>query len=158
MAPAGELGRWTANKAPVMHAQMNGPYTHADFARMALAEFPELREEFEEYADLLHLQMHAFQRLVERAEREGDWATYARAMRLADELWRRPDDALLNALNVSFLEHLAFVGVQGEQAWGYMTPALREGWRAMQAYMARLAALAAPPRKQRPPKPRRRRR
>ena len=40
---------------------MDGPYTHADFVRMSLAEFPELRQGFEEDADLLHLQMHALE-------------------------------------------------------------------------------------------------
>ena len=79
-------------------------------------------------------------------------------MRLAAELWRRPDEALLNALNVSFLEHLDFDGPNGPEAWGYLSPELQDGWRAMQAYMARLATLTAPPRKQRPAKPRRRRR
>lgn len=137
---------------------MDGPYTHADFVRLALAEFPELGEEFEEDEGLLHLQMHAFTRFVQRVTREGDWATYARCMRLAHELWRRPDDALLNALNVSFLEHLDFDGANGEKAWTYLTPELRDGWRAMEAYMERLAPVAAPPRKQLPPKPRRRRR
>ena len=78
-----------------MQPGTDGPYTHADFTRMALAEFPELREEFEQDPDLLHLQMHAFQRLAERAQREGDWATYKPCMRLAHELWRRPDHALL---------------------------------------------------------------
>lgn len=49
----------------------DGPYTHADFARLALAEFPELREEFEEDSELLHLQMHAFTRLMEHAKDTG---------------------------------------------------------------------------------------
>jgi len=141
-----------------MQPGTDGPYTHADFTRMALAQFPELLEEFDENPDLLHLQMHAFQRLAERAQREGDWTTYGRCMRLAHELWRRPDYDLVNALNVSFLEHLEFRGVQGEVAWTYLTPELQDGWRAMQAYMAQLAELAKPPRKQRPAKPRRRRR
>jgi hypothetical protein len=137
---------------------MDGPYTHADFIRFGLAEFPELREEFEEEAELLHLQMHAFERLMRRAKAAEDWSVYARGMRLAHELWRRPDDRLLNALNVSFLEHLDFDGPNGPEAWRHLSPELQEGWRAMQAYMARLAALAEPPKKQRPPKPRRRRR
>jgi hypothetical protein len=50
---------------------MGGPYTRADFVRLALAEFPKLREEFEEYRDLLRLQMHAFERLAARAKAEG---------------------------------------------------------------------------------------
>ena len=137
---------------------MDGPYTHADFVRLALAEFPELREEFEEDAELLHLQMHAFERLMGRAKAAEEWSRYARGMRLADELWRRPDDALLNALNVSFLEHLEFDGPSGSEAWRHLSPELQDGWRAMQAYMAKLAAPAAALRKRRLPKPRRKRR
>lgn len=83
---------------------MDRPYTHADFVRLALAEFPELRDEFEEAAELLHVQVHAFERLVGRAKAAEDWSVYARGMRLAHELWRRPDDRLLNGLNVSFLD------------------------------------------------------
>ena len=137
---------------------MDSPYTHADFVRLTLEQFPELREEFEEYPDLLHAQMHAFERRMGRAKAEEDWAAYRRGMRLAHELWCRPDHALLNALNVSFLEHLDFDGASGPKAWGYLSSELRDGWRAMQAYMTRLAALGAPPKKQRPAKPRRRRR
>jgi hypothetical protein len=137
---------------------MAGPYTHADFVRLALAEFPELRDEFAEDAELLHLQMHAFERLAGRAKASGDWATYARCMRVADELWTQPDDALRNALNVSFLEHLEFDGENGPKAWRCLSPALQEGWREMQAYWAKLAERSAPPRKQRPVKPRRKNR
>jgi hypothetical protein len=43
-------------------------YTHADFVGFALAAFPELREDFEEYRDLLHVQMGAFARVVEHAQ------------------------------------------------------------------------------------------
>jgi hypothetical protein len=102
--------------------------------------------------------MHAFERRMGRAKAEEDWAAYGQGMRLAHELWRRPDDALLNALNVSFLEHLDFDGASGPEAWRYLSPELQDGWRAMQAYWEQLAARTAPPTKQRPPKPRRRRR
>ena len=137
---------------------MDGPYTHADFLRLAVAEFPALRAEFDEDAGLLHLQMHAVTRLAQRAKGEGDWDAYARCVRLAAELWRRPDAALRNALNVSFLEHLDFDGPRGPDAWRRLTAELQEGWRAMRAYNERLAAQAVPPRKQRPAKPRRGRR
>lgn len=135
---------------------MDRPFTHADFVRLTLAAFPELREEFEEDPDLLHVQMHAFTRLAERARAARDWATYRRCMMLADRLWQHPDDAVLNALNVSFLEHLEFEGPDGAEAWKYLSSALQEGWRAMDAYMKDLAALAATPKKVRQPKPRRR--
>lgn len=87
--------------------------TAAAFARLALAEFPELREEFEEYPGLLHLQMHALQRLAGRAQQAHDWVLYRRIMMFADRLWQRPDASLSSALKASFLEHLAFDGPQG---------------------------------------------
>ena len=116
------------------------PYSHSDFVRLALAEFPELRSEFEDELNLLHLQMHAFTRLMQRAKREGDWKTYSRGVRLAAELWRRPNDALLNAHNVSFLEHLDYDGPNGPAAWEKLTSELQVGWEAMRAYNERLLA------------------
>ena len=133
-------------------------YTRLDFARLALLEFPELRAEFDEYPDLLHLQMHALERLAEHAKADRDWMLYRRIMLFADRLWRRSDDELLNALNVSFLEHLEFDGPDGPKAWGYLSSELKDGWRAMDAYMTEVAKRAQPPRKQRPPRPRGRRR
>ena len=83
--------------------------------------------------------MAAFARQTERAKEEGDWDTYARCVRLADTLWRHPDEALLNALNVSYLEMIDFDGARGPVAWKHLSPALQQGWRAMQAYLAELA-------------------
>src|SRR5690349_19240546 len=91
-------------------------YTADDFRRLVLAEFPELLEEFEDFADLLHLQMAVFARRTQLAKGEGDWDTYARCIRLADTLWRRPDEPLLNALNVSYLEMIDFDGPRGPVA------------------------------------------
>ena len=124
------------------------PQTQADFVRLALAEFPVLREEFADVDGLLHLQMHAFTRLMQRAKGAADWETYRRGVRLAAELWRRPDEALLNALNVSFLEHLDFDGPRGPEAWSRLTSELQHGWKAMKAYNDRVAAHYAPPRKE----------
>ena len=131
-------------------------YTRDDFARLAIAEFPQLQDEFAEYPDLLHLQMHALQRLAERAQKDKDWPLFRRIMMFADKLWQRPEPELLNALNVSFLEHLEFGGPDGAKAWGYLSSGLQEGWRHMDAYMRKVADLAQPPRKARVPKPRRR--
>ncbi len=134
----------------------NQVYSPADFARLAIAEFPQLQDEFTEYPDLLHLQMHALQRLAERAQKEKDWPLFRRIMMFADRLWQRPEPKLFNALNVSFLEHLEFGGPDGATAWGYLSRGLQEGWRGMDEYMRGLAERAAPRRKQRPTKPRRR--
>jgi hypothetical protein len=130
------------------------PYGQADFVRLALAEFPSLQEEFAETDGLLHLQMHAFTRLMQRARGTADWSTYKRGVRVAAELWGRPDKNLLNALNVSFLEHLDFDGPHGPEAWKCLTSELKHGWEAMKAYNDRLAARSVPPRKAKRGKPR----
>jgi len=117
------------------------PYSADDFRRLALERFPELREEFEDYASLLHLQMAAFARRTQQAKGDGDWDTYEKCIALADDLWQRPSPDLLNALNVSFLEHLDFDGPRGPVAWEYLSPSLKLGWRSMQRYLEDLARL-----------------
>ena len=109
--------------------------TSEDFVRMALAEFPELAEEFEEWHDLLHLKMGAFSRIAQGAKGEGDWDKYNRCMHVTDELLRDPDPDLENALNVSFLEHLDFDGPRGSKAWNYLSPRLQRAWEQMQRYL-----------------------
>ncbi len=121
-------------------------YDPNDFRRMLLAEFPDLGEELEACEGLLHVEMGTFARFTHAAKVRGDWETYARCVRLADTLWRRPDPALLNALNVSYLENLDFVGPRGWRAWSLLTPALQRGWPEMQAY---LEALSPQPKKRR---------
>ena len=118
---------------------MDTPYTHQHFYQMVVKEFPELKAELDEDLDLLHIQMATFARFTEAAIVAGDWPTFQRCIAIADELWRRPDPALLNALNVSYLEHLAFDGVNGKKAWSHLTFSLRRGWQEMQHYLERLA-------------------
>jgi hypothetical protein len=104
------------------------------FHDLALAQFPELREEFEDHRGLPHLQMGAFARLVEEAKGRADWETYAQAAALADRLWRDADFALRNALNVSFLELIDFEGPHGPRAWMLLSARLQRAWQAMEAY------------------------
>lgn len=114
---------------------------------MVVSEFPELADEFEEWPDLLHVQMGAFARLTQRALAEGDWETYDRCIRLADRLWESPNSGLENALNVSYLEHLQFDGPRGPDGWQRLTPRLQAAWNEMNAYLENLA-------NRRPPEPR----
>ena len=110
-------------------------YGHSDFYRMVTGAFPQLQAELDEDPELLHVQMGAFAQFTEQAKGRGDWSTYQRCIALADALWRTSDAALLNALNVSYLEHLDFAGPRGDIAWGHMTPSLRIAWQQMQAYL-----------------------
>ena len=129
-------------------------YAHSDFLALAVAAFPQLRKDFTD-AESPYLQMHAFARLVQRAKKEADWDTYRRAMKLANELWRRPDYTLHNELNVAFLEHIDFDGPNGPTAWPLLSPELQDGWRVMRAANDRLSGRPTKPKKA---KPRRRRR
>jgi len=138
-----------ANQAHIMSTRHLQPYRQADFVRLVLAEFSELRDELTDADELLHLQMHVFTRLMQRAKGNADWSVYKRGVHLAAELWTRPDAALLNALKVSFLEHLDFDGPHGPRAWAQLTSELQQGWRAMRAYNERIALRSAPPRKSR---------
>jgi hypothetical protein len=105
-----------------------------DFPARALAEFPELPEEFAGDEGLPYVQMGAFARLMQRAKGSGNWDTYRRAARFADELWGGADPGLRNALNVSLLEHIDFDGPRGSDAWSLLSPRLRRAWREMDAY------------------------
>lgn len=119
-------------------------YDSDDFSRMALAEFPELAEDFEEWSDLLHLKMGAFARITQAAKGEGDWEKYMRCVRLADKLYANPSPELENALNVSYLEHLSFDGPRGPKAWECLTPQLRHAWKEMQQYLVDLTRKRKP--------------
>jgi hypothetical protein len=129
---------------------MTQPLSADDFRRLALERFPELREEFADFAGLLHVQMGAFARRTQQAKGTADWDTYQQCIALADELWQRPSEELLNALNVSFLENLDFEGPRGPVAWEYLSPGLKLGWRTMQRYLEEVARFADKKRGKRP--------
>src|SRR5436190_149362 len=79
---------------------------------------------------------------TQRAKGQGDWPTYERCIKLADRMWANPDAALLNALNVSYLEYLDFDGPRGPKAWSLLTPPLQEGWKAIMQYLRKLGNAA----------------
>lgn len=93
------------------------------------AAFPDLAQELVEADGLLHLEMGAFASFMQRAKGRADWESYRRGAQLADTLWGNSDPALLNALRVSFLEHLDFNGPRGPAAWALLTPRLQVAWR-----------------------------
>jgi hypothetical protein len=110
------------------------PLSFADFTERALAEFPQLTDEIEDNDGFPCMQVEALARLMQRAKGSGDWDAYARAARLADELWGRADDSLTNALNVSLWEHLDFAGPRGPRAWELLSPRAQRAWTGMAAY------------------------
>jgi hypothetical protein len=119
-------------------------YSSADFAQRLLGEFPQLEGEVRQADGLLHLQMFAFANLTQLSKETADWSTYQRGVRLVSTLWSEPDDALENALNVSFFEALDFEGPNGPDAWAMLTPELQRGWENMRDYLKTLGASQLP--------------
>jgi hypothetical protein len=109
-------------------------FTLKSFLKIALSEFPELKEDFQFDEGLPYLQMSSLARHIQLAKGRGDWMTYQRVVKVADQLWSGADEGLRNALNVSFLEHIDFDGPRGSEAWALLTPQLQRAWRAMAAY------------------------
>jgi hypothetical protein len=52
---------------------------------------------------------------------------------------------LSNAIHVSFLEHLDFIGPRGAQAWKLMTPRLQSAWKDIITYNEKLLGGPWPP-------------
>jgi hypothetical protein len=94
----------------------------AKFLSLALAEFPDLREEFEEYDGLFHLQMAAFSHVAEEAIERGDFATLKRCYKIADEIMKSASPNVENAVYVSFLEHLEFTSQPNEAEARHLLP------------------------------------
>jgi hypothetical protein len=88
-----------------------------EFRSRALAEFPVLEQDFNEYDGLLHLQMAALSRLVQKAIDRRDYPTVERGYNLLDDLVQNADMKLENAITVSFLENLDFeLDTNGKEA------------------------------------------
>jgi hypothetical protein len=110
-------------------------YTTADFIEQLLTEFPELRDDVESEAGLLHNQMHAFTRLTNDAVAAGDYRALKRYFAFADRFFHHSDDFLENALSVSYLEDLDFTGRHGEGAEALLSAKLRQGRRQVLQYL-----------------------
>ena len=84
-------------------------------------EFPHIAEELhdETWDGLIHLQISVLSRLAQSAIDSGDEPTFQRVCRLFLELFENGEPELVNALNVSFLEHLNFVDGRKERNWAY---------------------------------------
>jgi hypothetical protein len=130
-------------------------HCHLDFIGAVLGEFPEIREDVEEFAGLPHLQVGEFAAFTQAAKGRGDLATYERCLKLVDRIFAQADAELAGALRVSYLEHLDFEGSRGPAAWRLVPPRLQAAWNQVAAENRRLMAL---PQKRAQLKPRRARR
>jgi hypothetical protein len=108
----------------------------SQFLKELKSAFPPLRSELNQECGLLHCETHAFTRFVQALIDSEDKDTLIQSLQIADRFLREGNLAMVNALTVSFLEHLNFEDgkVPRRWAWDCMTPALREQYRAVMKY------------------------
>jgi hypothetical protein len=105
-------------------------------------EFPELvvvlHDEINE--GLLHLQVAEFSRVAQKAIDDGDKAKLAKIYVLFKFLFLNGSPELINALNVSFLEHLNVSDGKKKRAWAYaaMPPLMKKAFDEMAEYNRRI--------------------
>jgi hypothetical protein len=99
----------------------------ADFEKLVLSEFPDLREDFEEWEGLIHLQVSDFCRFTQAAIEAGSFEMVSRCFEIANAALVQGDESLRNAMYVSYLEHLDLRSDLGKQAAQLMPSQLRQG-------------------------------
>ena len=106
------------------------------------AEFPELSEELhnETWDGLLHLQIAVFSRFAQAMIDGCDKGKLDKTYKMAFNFYQNGDNAVNNAINVSFLEHLEFDDGKVKREWAYkaMPTGLRKAFDEMLAYNIKL--------------------
>ena len=94
----------------------------------------------ETWDGLVHLQIAAFARWAQAVIDAGDEGVWKRITEVFMDLWRDCTPDVINALNVSFLEHLDFTDDNKRRSWAYasMPPEMRKAWNEMEAYNRKL--------------------
>jgi hypothetical protein len=109
----------------------------SDFLREAKAEFPELRDHFNRQLCGLDLEMHVLCDHVQAAIENGDRKIVGAAYRLVERWFTQGNRALVNAVAVSFLEHLIFKDDEKCRNWAerMLPPVLAEERRDLFEYL-----------------------
>jgi hypothetical protein len=116
---------------------MTAKIDHSRFVALLGQRFPRIAEAIADCATgLLHPEMATFGRATIGAIREGDLETVKAHFAFADELYRDGDDAVVNAVNVSYLELVDFEGrkAKGIRARQLLSPRLQQAVRDLEEY------------------------
>jgi hypothetical protein len=97
------------------------------FEKLVLSEFPTLREDFEEWAGLHHLQVSEFLSFTQAAIEARSFDVVSKCFRIANTALIEGNDRLRNAIYVSYLECLDFRTEAGKQAAQLMPTELGRG-------------------------------
>jgi len=100
----------------------------AEFRSLVLNEFPELEQDFGEWGDdLLHLQMMEFLAFTQNAVKQRSFDIVTKCFTIASAALQDGDNALKNAVYVSFLKDLDLSSDDGQQAAEIMPSDLKVG-------------------------------
>jgi hypothetical protein len=106
----------------------------ATFRDLVLIEFPSLREDFEEWDGLVHLQVSEFKDFTQRAIEARSFDVVSKCFQIALAALLDGDDAVRNAIYVSYLEDLDFRGDAGKQAAQMMPGELKQARNGVLGY------------------------
>ena len=113
-------------------------FQHSSAIAFVEQRFPEISDELhdETIEGLMHPQIGEFSRYAQAAIDRGDINVWSRVTEVFMELWQDCDDAVRNALNVSFLEHLNFKDGKVQRRWAYnvMPKTMKVAWQEMEQY------------------------
>lgn len=102
------------------------------------SRFPAIAEDLrdEVISGLLHPQMGEFSRLAQSAIDSGDADLWQEVTETFIHIWQNCTPDVINALNVSFLEHLQFNDGKRDRSWAYkaMPQLMRKAWDEMYEY------------------------
>ena len=98
--------------------------------------FPELREELNRQHGLLHCEMHSFHRFVQSLIASEERNMVIKAFQIIEHHFAHGNDALVNAIAVSFLEHLDLGLAKNTPSWAYQyfPHGLREPYEQLRQY------------------------
>ncbi|HKR28034.1 MAG TPA: hypothetical protein VJS11_11290 [Acidobacteriaceae bacterium] len=86
------------------------------FKSLVVSRFPALRDDFEEWRDLVHLQISEFLSFTQSAIEAGSLDVVAQCFEIATAALREGDEDLRNAIFVSYLEPLDLRSYAGKRA------------------------------------------
>ncbi|MDD5057883.1 MAG: hypothetical protein PHQ60_08415 [Sideroxydans sp.] len=79
--------------------------------------FPDLVSAINSEGGLLNLEMHAFHNFVQSKIAENDTKAVTKAFQIIEKHFENGNSALVNAIAVSFLEHLDLGVAKGNPSW-----------------------------------------
>ena len=116
-----------------------------ELRRLLIKHFPEISEEVEEDAGLVHLQIGTLARLANSAIKSGEFELLNKTYEFIHDLSRHQKELspeIINAIHVSFLEHLNFGNKNnGASAKEMLPPIMLKMWEAQMEHNRKIGWL-----------------